>query len=247
LIQPYQPWNAEAVLRLFTLYSMDREITALKAQKKNPNRISVYLDGEYAFGLARIVAAWLRIGQQLSEEDINRLKQQDTMEVAYQRGLRFLGYRSRSEAEIQRKLSEQGFEESVVAATIQRLKNNGFLGDEQFARDWVENRSTFRPRSKRMLALELRQKGVGEEEIQKALAETGDEENLAYQSASKYAHRLAGLDWETFRKRLGAYLMRRGFSYGTIAPIIRQVWEESQISAGSSNLTQNEDEDVWDQ
>ena len=66
---------------------MDQEITALKAQKKNPNRISVFLDGEYAFGLARIVAAWLKIGQVLSEEDIDRLKQQDTMEVAYQKGL----------------------------------------------------------------------------------------------------------------------------------------------------------------
>ncbi len=226
---------------------MDQEITALKAQKKNPNRISVYLDGEYAFGLARIVAAWLKIGQHLSEEDINRLKQQDTLEVAYQRGLHFLSYRSRSEAEIQRKLSEQGFDPPVVDATIQRLKENGFLGDAKFASDWVENRSTFRPRGKRMLAMELRQKGVGEEAIQRALAETGDEENLAYQAASKYARRLAGLDWETFRKRLGAYLMRRGFSYGTIAPILRQVWEETQSSAGSANLTQDEDDELWDQ
>jgi regulatory protein len=221
---------------------MDQEITALKAQKKNPNRISVYLDGEYAFGLSRIVAAWLRIGQRLGEAEINRLKQQDSQEVAYQKSLRFLGYRPRSEAEIQRKLSEQGYEEAVVNAAIQRLKENGFLGDEQFARDWVENRTTFRPRSKRMLALELRQKGVEEEAIQQALAETGDEDNLAYQTATKYAHRLAGVDWETFRKRLGAYLLRRGFSYGTIAPILRQVWDETLSSAGSDNLTENEDE-----
>ncbi len=226
---------------------MDQEITALKAQIKNPNRISVYLDGEYAFGLARIVAAWLRIGQRLSEEEVNRLKQQDTQEVAYQKALHFLGYRPRSEAEIQRKLSEQGYDEKVVTGTIQRLKENGFLGDAQFARDWVENRTTFRPRSKRMLAIELRQKGVEEEVIERALAETGDEENLAHQTAIKYAHRLAGADWETFRKRLGAYLMRRGFSYGTIAPILRQVWEETHASAAHDNLMQNEDGELWDQ
>jgi len=226
---------------------MDQEITALKAQKKNPNRISVYLDGEYAFGLARIVAAWLKIGQRLGEEQIDRLKQQDTLEVAYQKMLRFLGFRPRSETEIQRKLSEQGFDEGVVNSTIQRLKENGFLGDEQFARDWIENRTTFRPRSKRLLAMELRQKGVDEEAIQRALAETGDEDNLAYQTAAKYAHRLARVDWETFRKRLGAYMMRRGFSYGTIAPILRQVWDETHASAGGDNLTQNEDEELWDQ
>ncbi len=226
---------------------MDQEITALKAQKKNPNRISVYLDGEFAFGLARIVAAWLRIGQRLSEEEINRLKQQDTQEVAFQKALHFLSYRARSEAEILRKLSEQGYEESVVTATIQRLKENSLLGDEQFARNWVENRTAFRPRSKRMLAIELRQKGVGEETIERALAETGDEDNLAYQSAVKYAHRLAGVDWETFRKRLGAYLMRRGFTYGTIAPILRQVWDEIHVSVESDTLTQDEDEELWDQ
>lgn len=224
---------------------MNREITALKAQVKNPNRISVYLDGEYAFGLARIVAAWLKIGQVLSEEDIDRLKQQDTYEVAYLRGLRFLSYRARSETEIQRKLSEQGFETPVIDAAIQRMKENGYIGDEKFARDWVENRSTFRPRSKRMLAIELRQKGVAEESIQQALDETGDEDNLAYQAAVKYAHRLAETDWETFRNRLGAFLARRGFSYGTIAPILRQVWDEIHNSAGSNHLTQDEDDGIW--
>lgn len=226
---------------------MDREITALKAQKKNPNRISVFLDGEYAFGLSRIVAAWLRIGQILSEADIDRLKQQDTSEVAYQKSLRFLSVRPRSEVEVHRKLTEQGFEESVVDTTIQRLKENGFLGDEKFAQTWVENRTTFRPRGKRMLAVELRQKGVEEDVIQKALAETEDENSLAYQAAVKYARRLAGSDWETFRKRLGAYLMRRGFSYGTIAPVLRQVWEETHSSASDENLTQNEDEELWNQ
>ena len=224
---------------------MEREITALKAQKKNPNRINVYLDGEYAFGLARIVAAWLKIGQQLSDEEIARLQQQDALEVAYQRGLQILSYRPRSIAEVRRKLSEQGFEPAVVDATIQRMKQNGLLGDEQFAHDWVENRAAFRPRSRRLLAMELRQKGVAEEAIQQALSETQDEESLAYQSALQYARKITGKDWETFRKRLGAYLMRRGFSYGTIAPILRQVWDETQSSDSGQDLTHHEDEDLW--
>jgi regulatory protein len=223
---------------------MTNEITALKAQKRNPNRINVYLDGEYAFGLARIVAAWLTIGQVLSEEDIERLKQQDTLEVAYQRALRFLSYRPRSEAEMRRKLNEQGFEAAAVDVAVQRLKDNHFIGDEKFAQDWVENRSTFRPRSKRRLALELRQKGVAEEEIQKALAETEDEDSLAYQTAIAHVRRLTSADWETFRKRLGAFLARRGFSYGTIAPVLRRVWEETRSTDRGENLIPYEDEEL---
>ena len=219
---------------------MDREITALKAQKKNANRISVYLDGEYAFGLARIVAAWLHIGQRLSDVDISRLTEQDNLEVAYQKALRFLSYRPRSETEVQRKLNEQGYDEAVISATIGRLKDNGYLGDTQFASAWVENRSELHPRSKRMLAMELRQKGVEEEVIEQALEKTKDEDVLAIQAAQKYARRLSALDWETFRRRLGAYLMRRGFSYGTISPILRQIWDETQEASGS-NPTHNED------
>jgi regulatory protein len=92
-----------------------------------------------------------------------------------------------------------------------------------------------------MLAIELRQKGVDDEVIEQALAETEDEQVLAHQSASKYARRLAGVDWEKFRKRLGDHLVRRGFSYGTIVPVLRQVWDEIH-SAEGSDPTNNEDE-----
>ncbi|HOG79782.1 MAG TPA: hypothetical protein PK454_08510, partial [Anaerolineaceae bacterium] len=66
---------------------MDQKITALKVQKRNPNRVNVYLDGDFAFGLARVVAAWLQIGQILTPEKITSLQAQDTHEVAYQKAL----------------------------------------------------------------------------------------------------------------------------------------------------------------
>jgi len=224
---------------------MDRTITALKAQKRNPNRINVYLDGEYAFAVARIVGAWLSVGQVLTDEKIAGLRDQDTREVAYLRALRFAGYRPRTEIEVQRKLNELGFSEEVIAETLQRLQDYGALGDEKFAQDWVENRSTFRPRSHRVMAMELRQKGVAEEFIQKALDEAVDENELAYQAALTRARRWANLDRAEFRERLSAYLMRRGFSYGTIADLVQKVWQDLQSSAqdGSDNPNTLNDEE----
>lgn len=207
---------------------MERKITALKVQKKNPNRVNVYLDGEFAFGLTRIVAAWLSVGQALTPEKINRLQAEESREAAYNRALLLLSYRPRSENEMRNKLIEKGIDEKVAEAVIERLKENRYLGDDQFAREWVENRSTFRPRSRKMLYYELRQKGVAEDHIQDALESVEDETELAYQAGVKYARRLMGLDWETFRKRLAAFLGRRGFSYGTIAPTLRQIWSELQ-------------------
>ncbi len=205
---------------------MDRTITAIKAQKRNPQRVAIYLDGEFAFGLARIVAAWLNVGKVLSAEEVLKYQDQDTLEVAYQKALHFISYRPRTTAEVQKKLVEKGFSEAVVAETLDRLQRNGLLNDAQFAQAWVENRMTFRPRSRRVLAFELRQKGVVDETIDQALGEKIDEESLAYAAGQRPARRLAGLEAREFRTRLGAFLARRGFPYDVVRPVVDRLWIE---------------------
>lgn len=209
----------------------NKRITALKAQQKNPERVSIYLDGEFAFGVSRIVAAWLHVGQELDDEKIVSLQQQENQEAALQRALQLLSYRPHSEAEIRLKLKRAGMDIEVIANALDRLRANGLVRDEGFAQDWVENRSAFRPRSRKMLAFELRQKGVAEEVIQQALQNAEEDNDLAYQAASRYAHKLAGAEWEEFRRRLISFLARRGFSYETASSAVLKVWQES--GAGS--------------
>lgn len=220
-----------AMQRLFLI--MDRQITALKAQKRDPNRINIYLDGEFAFGVSRIVAAWLQVGQFIDEQKIRTLQEQDAVEVGLQKSLRFLSYRPRSIKEVKQRLLKYGLSEEQIETVLERLIHSEMLNDDQFARLWVENRSEFRPRSHRLLSLELRQKGISEDEIQAALNDTKDDSALAYQAAVRYARRLNGLEWQMFRERLSAYLERRGFDYGTISPVVRQVWEEVSSNQGS--------------
>jgi regulatory protein len=205
---------------------MDRTVTALTAQKKNPNRINVFLDGEFAFGLSRIVAAWLRIGELLTDEKIARLQEQDSLEIATQRAIELLSYRPRAEAEIRKRLSESGFGSGEVEEVLNRLRQAGLVSDENFARAWADNRATFRPRSHRMVAAELRQKGVAEETIEQALSELPDDGDLAYQTALRYARRLDGLEWEDFRKKMGGHLGRKGYAYEDVAEVTRRIWNE---------------------
>ncbi|HMD88236.1 MAG TPA: regulatory protein RecX [Anaerolineaceae bacterium] len=220
---------------------MDQKITALKAQKRNPNRINVYLDGIFAFGLARVVAAWLQVGQTLNEEKIDSLQNQDTLELAYQKSLHLLGYRPRSENEVRRKLSEKGFSVEVIDSVSERLKSSGLIEDRQFAKNWVENRITFRPRSHRLMAIELRQKGVTDDAIQEALDTSVDDAALAYDAAIRYSRRLSGLEWGEFRERIYSYLRRRGFSYGTISTAVQRLWSELKPTEGTYH---NTDEDI---
>jgi len=204
-----------------------RKITAIEAQKTRPNRVNIHLDGEFAFGLARIVAAWLKVGQELSEEKIEQLQAEDARERAFQQAMLFLSYRARSESEIRKNLRKHEIPETVIEQTIERLRRDGLANDREFASAWVENRNTFRPRSRRLMAMELRQKGLDDEAIQSAI-ENVDDEASAYEAAQKRAARFKGLEWNDFRRKLSDFLARRGFSYSVVAPVVTRIWNEMQ-------------------
>lgn len=203
-----------------------KKITAIQVQKKTPSRVNIYLDGEFAFGLARIVAAWLRVGQELDEGKIEQLQAEDASEWAFQQAMLFLSYRARSEAEIRRNLQKHEVPEKVIEQTLEKLRTEGFANDGQFARAWVENRSAFRPRSRRLMAMELRQKGL-DDEVTKSALEHVDDEVLAYKAASNRAARYKDLEWIEFRKKLSDFLARRGFSYAVASAVVTRIWNET--------------------
>ncbi|MDX1377604.1 MAG: RecX family transcriptional regulator [Anaerolineales bacterium] len=210
-----------------------KKITAIVSQKKNPNRVNIHLDGEFAFGLARITAAWLRTGQELDEEKIEQLQAEDARERALQQALRFLSYRARSESEVRKNLKKHEIPEVVIEETLERLRRDGLVNDGQFAQAWVENRSTFRPRSRRMLAMELRQKGLDDESMESALQDV-DDEALAYEAAQKRAPRFKDLEWIDFRKKLTGFLARRGFPYPVAAETVSRIWSEMRTEDQNS-------------
>ncbi len=204
------------------------KVTALKAQSRNPKRVNVFLDGRFAFGLAKIEAIRLHVGQELDEAAVARLQQADTEEQAYERALKLLSSRPRSEDEIRRKLREHKVADQTIEAVVAHLRRAGLVDDAAFANYWVENRAAFRPRSQRMLKAELKRKGVGDAALAHALATTNDAE-AAYALAAKRVRsaKLAEAPYPDFRRRLGDYLARRGFDYETIGPIVERLWKEN--------------------
>ncbi len=202
-----------------------RTITALEIQKRNKERVNVYLDGEFAFGLNLMAAAQLRKGQQLSEADIAILRDDDAVTQAIERAIRLLARRPRSIQEIRRKLQDKDIPETVINAAIERLTERGYLDDREFARYWVENRQMFKPMGARALRYELRQKGISHTIIDQILAEMVEDDSAAYLAAQKRAPRLRGKTQAEFRQKLSAYLQRRGFGYDAIRQAIAQLIE----------------------
>ncbi len=212
-------------LRLFSYLGMarvERIITALEVQKRNQERVSVYLDGEFAFGLPAIEAAHLHRGQALSETEIAALRALDDMTRAVDHAARLLARRPYSRAEIRRSLTAKGFVPETVDGALARLESLGYVDDLAFAQFWVENRERFRPRSPQTLRHELRQKGLAADVIETALS-TLDARESAMRAAQELLRRLRGRTRSEVENRLGAFLARRGFSYDTAREAIEGI------------------------
>ena len=202
-------------------------VTRLEPQKKNPQRLNVYLDGEFAFGISRAAAPWLAKGDQLSQQKVQDLKQTDLTEGAYQRALNYLSYRSRSEQEIRRNLTKHQIPEDTIIEVLDKLRQSSLVDDRAFAKNWIDNRVQFKPRGKRALSMELYQKGIPREIVDEELQEL-DENVLALQCARKKAQKFQQMDFENFQKKMSGYLNRRGFPYQISRETVLEIWQEIQ-------------------
>ena len=200
------------------------KITALRAQKRNKERVNVYIDGEFAFGLNMMDAASLRTGQILTEAEITRLQHGDAVVKAVDTAANYLSYRPRSNVEVRRRLNKK-YDPDIVEAAMQRLTDLGYLDDAAFARFWVENRDTFKPRGPLALRMELRKKGVPDAIIREAI-ETVDVADAADRAARKKLRRYRGETVTDFKRKLGGFLQRRGFRYETVREVIDRLLDE---------------------
>ncbi len=140
--------------------------------------------------------------------------------------LRFLAARPRSVAEVRQRLRRRGAADEAVAEVVARLREEGLLDDAAFAAYWRENREAFRPRGRRLLQAELRQKGVTAEVARAALTDL-DEDEQAYRAGLRRVRSVAGEDEVRFRRRLEDFLRRRGFGYEVAVQAVRRLWAEA--------------------
>lgn len=204
------------------------KVTLLERQKKNQERVNVYLDDEFAFGLNIMDALQLRKGQELDETQIAELRHKDAIIKAIDVAANLLSYRPRSAQEIRQKLRKKDYDEFVIETAIERMTNLGYLDDMAFARFWIESRNRSKPRGRRALSYELRNKGVADTIIRELLDEMVDETSGAYEAAQKRIRRMRGKTQFEFKQKVGAFLQRRGFNYEAVNQTLEQIITELQ-------------------
>jgi regulatory protein len=206
------------------------QITDLEPQVNNAERVNVYVDGKYLLGVNAVIVLrmGLRVGQELLPEQLEQLRSEEAEQQAVDRALNYLSFRPRSREEVRRYLQRKETPPHVIEAALERLDRLDFVNDRAFVEFWVENREKFNPRGSRAIKNELRLKGVERDVVDELVDDKGDEE-LALRAARKKAASLArtpGMDYATFRNRLGGFLQRRGFGYEVMARTVKALWNE---------------------
>ena len=211
-------------------------VTDIKEAVRDKNRVNIFINDKYfcSLDISQVVDLHIKIGRELSDEELDSLKLASDFGKFYARALEYALMRPRSKKEIKDYLKrktldrkvriknqktgeyqtkvKQGYDESLVEPVLQRLTERGYMDDYRFATTWAENRNASKGTSVKKLRLELQQKGISSQIIDEVLADSGrnDREELRKvisRKAKKYPD----------EQKLIQYLMRQGFNYSDIS------------------------------
>lgn len=208
-------------------------ITSIKPQKNKfgGTRVNIYLDDKFGFGLdlQTLLKEGLKVNQELSEKEIETIVKQSEFQTSYDKILRFATMRPRSEKEFEDWLAKHKVHESLKEELFNRLKRLQLLDDKKFASWWIEQRQSFRPKSKKVLSIELRVKGISKEIIDNVFAEEKiDEKFVARQMLQKKEHLWKELTGFEKRKKMFGFLIQRGFNTDIIREILGEFQDDSE-------------------
>jgi regulatory protein len=203
-------------------------ITEIETQKRNEDRVNIYLDGTFAFGLKKevLLQHHLHKGDQISDHLIDEVLLSEEKSRAKEKALRLLSYRARSIEELRKKLLENNYSERTVHRVIEDLLHVGLLDDQAFAETYARSRMVQRPVGRRLLRQELLMKGIPEEIAEKSVEEVYNkqtEEEVAELLIKKRMKRYSGEEPQKIRKKLSNFLFQRGFNWDVISAVLSTV------------------------
>ncbi len=192
-------------------------ITDIVRQKRNKTRVSIFIDEEFVCGLDEVTAlsARLKIGDDIDENELKKVFFESELNSAFERAVGYLSVSPRAKKEIERYLTDKGYDAEIVAAALKRLDSYRYVDDRAYAESYVKSKSkrygTFR------LASELKRKGIAQDVIDELLDESGD--TAVLDVAKKYlrSHKTAD------KQKLKRFLAGRGFGWDSISDAVSEL------------------------
>jgi regulatory protein len=211
-------------------------VVDLKRKKRTKEGYLIYLnDGrEILSYIDFIVKFKVKVGKQLTEEQIKEMKSESEVILAKEIAYRFISYKPRTLKEVSDKLKAKGFQSDLVSKVVEELKNYGFINDLEYARNFVLNRSRSKTLGELALRRELLSKGISSEIVDEVLSEREnliDEFEIALDLAQGKLKQVKSLKKrkkgrDEYKRRIYEFLLRRGFKFETINRVMREIFDD---------------------
>lgn len=205
-------------------------VTSIEQQKKNKEKYSVFIDGNYAFSLIMQDILYFKIkeGEEIPLEKYNYIMDNLVYIKAQDTAINFLSYRMRTKKEIENKLREKDYSFEIIEKVTNFLEKYNYINDYQFAVSYVRECQKLKPKSKRMIKYELALKGIKEDIVEEAFLETdiNDFENALKILNKKFKF----IDKEDLKQKnkIYNYLSSKGFGWDSI----KEAYEEAAEKRG---------------
>lgn len=204
------------------------EITSVEKNKKNKDRISIYIDGKYSFSITEddYLAMHLYDKSQLTAEEIDYIKNTLNFQSCKSAAIKYLSYKMRTEKEVRTKLHEDGFDADCIERTAGELKAIGYINNKLYAQKYIYDRSKLKPKSKKLLKLELMSRGISQEIAEEVLEDWKVDEESVAESLTRKKFGKYDINDDTTVRKIYMFLNHRGYNSEVIRNVIGRMSSE---------------------
>ena len=204
------------------------KITSIKPQKRKQDRVNIYIDDKFSFGLSQdiIYKFGLYVDMEISDEFINEILLKEEERKVLDSALNFLSYRARSEKEVYTRLTQKEYPHNFILSAIAYCKEHGYINDKEFALSFIRDKTNINKYGPKKLKYELYKKGVSQSIIDEVLISDKDTEyEMALELGLKRLDRYKNDSKDAIYRKLGGFLQRKGYSYDIVYKVLREIVE----------------------
>lgn len=204
------------------------KITKIEVQKKNKERVSVFVDGEYSFSLhAEIIYKFgIKVGTEITPDFMETVGKVEEQKKANNYAMTLISKAFKTEKQIVDKMKQKGFEQEYIDKAISMLKEYKYIDDTLFAQSYVSDSVNFTKMGKNKIKNKLYQKGVNKDTINDTLNSLVDDDQqfeAALDIAKKKYRTIREADKRKKNQKMTSFLQYRGFSFDIIKKVLNEL------------------------
>lgn len=204
-----------------------KKITKIEYQKNNKDRVSIYLDDNYAFGIDLNIMIKYSLAKNIELEDefIDEILIAEEKIKTYNYALSILSITAKSEKQLRDKMLEKGYDNNFINNAIIKLKQQKYLDDERYSEMLINNKINISKHGKRKIKEALYEKGIDRETIDKKISQISEEDELerAFILGAKKLNTLKEEDTRKKSLKLSNYLITKGFDFSVVKKAVSKL------------------------